>query len=107
MPRALEHVAIESWPGPVRALAASSDGLLRLALRLPGQEPFEPFFRPLFGFAASAGAADAQRQLVRFLDSPRVSARTEDDKTLVVAVRGAAAQAADALWPALAPGREP
>ncbi len=110
MPRALEHLAVESWPGPVQSLAASSDGLLRLALRLPGQEPYEPFFRPLFEFVASAEGADLrQRQLVKFLDSPRVCARTEDDKTLVVAVRSGAGQPGGAeleLRPALAPGRE-
>ncbi len=107
MPRALDHVVVESWPGPVQSLAASSDGLLRLALRLPGQEPYEPFFRPLFGFVAAADAAEAQRQLVKFLDSPRVCARTEDDKTLVVAVRSGeswAEETRQVLWPALASG---
>ncbi len=78
---------------PVRALAASTDGLLRLALTLPRQEPFAPFFSPLFRFVREAGDLDiAQRNLVSFLDSERIRRRTDDDKTLVIAVRGTAVE---------------
>lgn len=88
MPAALEYVEVGVCREPVQAIAASTDGLLRLALQLPGYEPFGPFFRPLFAFVAAAnGASVAQQQLVRFLDGPRVCARTDDDKTLVLAVR--------------------
>jgi hypothetical protein len=95
MSGALDYMAVAAYRRPIRALAASTDGLLRLALHLPACEPHLPFFRPLFAFTQQAGAADdgvhrdgrdGSRELVRFLDSPRVCARTDDDKTLVLAV---------------------
>jgi len=74
----------------VSALAVSTDGLLRLALKLPSYEPHAPFFKPLFDFVVSGeDSASAQTQLTDFLASPRVCARTDDDKTLVLAGRTA------------------
>lgn len=73
---------------PVNALAVMSDGLVRLALKLPSGEPHQPFFQPLFRFAAAAVGCDDQQataQLEGFLNSERVCARTDDDKALVLA----------------------
>jgi hypothetical protein len=83
---ALDFVQIARCDGPVRAVAATTDGLMRLALRLPDYLPHAPFFQPLFAFAGNGhdGAAD---ELATFLASERVTARTDDDKTLVIAVR--------------------
>lgn len=83
---ALDVVQVARFDGPVRAVAATTDGLMRLALRLPDYLPHAPFFQPLFAFAANGhdGAAD---ELAAFLASERVAARTDDDKTLVIAVR--------------------
>lgn len=84
---ALEHVQTGVYEGPLRALAVMSDGLLRLALKLPGHEPHTPFFQPLFAFAAGVTDSDqAGEQLAAFLSSERVCARTDDDKALVLAV---------------------
>jgi hypothetical protein len=51
--------------------------------------PHEPFFRPLFELARDADEdiAVAERDLGHFLVSGRICERTEDDKTLIVAVR--------------------
>jgi hypothetical protein len=69
-------------------VALSTDGLLRLALKLPGGEPHAPFFAPLFNFvSANDDAVQAQQRLAEFLNSERVCARTDDDKTLVLACR--------------------
>ncbi|RPJ52463.1 MAG: protein phosphatase 2C domain-containing protein [Chloroflexi bacterium] len=85
---ALDHLAIEIVDRPVSALAVMSDGLIRLALKMPAQEPHEPFFQPLFRVtAAMQDAAEVARQLSAFLGSERVNARTDDDKSLVLAVR--------------------
>jgi hypothetical protein len=88
---ALNYVEVAAWQRPVSAVAASTDGLLRLALRLPAYQPHEPFFRPLFTYLAGNGNDSAVRNgLLKFLNSPRLCARTDDDKTLVLAVqRGA------------------
>jgi hypothetical protein len=89
---ALEQLQVYCVEGPVEALAVMSDGLIRLALRLPENEPHSPFFQPLFAFAGSAtaehsGGDQAVEQLMAFLDSERVRLRTDDDKALVLAVR--------------------
>ncbi|MBI5876419.1 MAG: protein phosphatase 2C domain-containing protein [Chloroflexi bacterium] len=83
---ARDCVQIARVDGTARAVAATTDGLLRLALRLPDYAPHAPFFQPLFAFAAQAHA-DADVELAAFLCSERVTARTDDDKTLVIAVR--------------------
>lgn len=70
-------------------IAVFSDGLEMLALRFGSGTPHPPFFEPLFAFAfGHEDAADATRELTAFLNSPRVSARTTDDKSLILAVRG-------------------
>ncbi|HEX7975330.1 MAG TPA: PP2C family serine/threonine-protein phosphatase [Anaerolineales bacterium] len=85
---ALDLVEYHVLQQPVSGLAMMSDGLIRLALKLPSQEPHAPFFQPLFAFAVSAGPMQqAAGQLAAFLDSERVRQRTDDDKALVLAVR--------------------
>ena len=94
---ALDQAVIEVLPQAVQGLAVMSDGLIRLALKMPSQEPHTPFFQPLFQFARAAiPEAEAVRQLEAFLQSERVNARTDDDKTLVLAIRLAIRKAATA-----------
>jgi hypothetical protein len=88
LPDVADHVEIRIFDMVAHTLAMSTDGLLRLALRLPACEPHAPFFGPLFAFIAAASDETlAAQQLADFLASPRVCARTDDDKTLVLAVR--------------------
>jgi hypothetical protein len=93
-PDALDQLLVEVIEQPVRALAVMSDGLVRLALKMPEQEPHAPFFQPLFRVTTDIGqpggapdGTEAARQLAAFLGSERVNARTDDDKSLVLAVR--------------------
>lgn len=78
------HLSVRAFQCPVDALAVMSDGLLRLALKLPAGDPHLPFFQPLFRFASAADGS-AQAQLAGFLESERVCARSDDDKSLVLA----------------------
>jgi serine/threonine protein phosphatase PrpC len=95
-PQAVDNAAIVIFPASVRALAVTTDGLLRLAVRLPSHAPHAPFFRPLFAFLAeTADLTTAGEELARFLTSERVSDRTDDDKTLVLAVHAARAGSED------------
>jgi len=108
MEGALEGLVVQAYGLRVEALALSSDGLLRLALYLPGLEPHEPFFLPLFDFVKGAVGVSAQEELAGFLDSARVCERTDDDKTLVVAARApcGGAPPSSPAWLELAAGDE-
>jgi hypothetical protein len=67
-----------------------TDGLQRLALVFATREAHSPFFEPMF---AALRGVDPSRciqlnaDLARFLASPAINARTDDDKTLVIATR--------------------
>jgi hypothetical protein len=75
--------------GPARRIAVFSDGLQSLALQYESQSPYEPFFAPFFDYLESAAKPDAEveDELRAYLDSAGVNARTDDDKSLVLAVR--------------------
>ena len=90
-PGGLPPVDVQLYAESVQAVAAMTDGLLRLVLDLTRNEPHQPFFQPLLAFAAQVNdAEEAAATLAAFLGSERVCARTDDDKTLVLAVRPAA-----------------
>ncbi len=84
----LPPVDVRVFSEPVQAVAVMTDGLLRLVLDMNRNQPHKPFFQPLLAFAAQAAdPAEANAQLSAFLGSDRVCARTDDDKTLVLAAR--------------------
>jgi hypothetical protein len=73
------------WRGKVAGIAALSDGLETLALKLAEGRAHAPFFTPLFRFVAeSTHEAQAAEQFQQFLLSRRVRERTDDDVTLVL-----------------------
>ncbi len=73
----------------VDALAVFTDGLQYVAISYPQNLAHEPFFGPLFAFAETAdGNASDLDALLR---SPRILEKTDDDKTLLLAVRRATA----------------
>ena len=80
-------VTVES--GAVRRIAVFSDGLQALALQYDTKTPHEPFFAPFFDYleASSKDDADVEDELRAYLESGSVNARTDDDKSLVLAVR--------------------
>ncbi len=85
---ALETAQVEVWRGCATHVTLFSDGLQRLALRMPEGEPHEPFFAPLFRFAEQVtDMEEANRQLATFLGSARIQERTDDDVTLLLATR--------------------
>jgi hypothetical protein len=72
-----------------RQLALSSDGLQRLALRLAEQRVHAPFFQPFWDALVNASAAEYSQYSVHLRDwlaSALVEQRTDDDKTLILAV---------------------
>lgn len=85
-PDALAQIRVRIWHQPPRHLALFTDGLQMLALKMPEGTPHPPFFRPLFRFVESTtDPEEAQGQLAAFLAAPKVTSRTDDDLTLVLA----------------------
>jgi hypothetical protein len=63
----------------------SSDGLENVALRMRDMEPHQPFFQRFHDFTRSSPSdAAALEQLEKFLKSPRITERTDDDRSVVV-----------------------
>lgn len=72
----------------VDELAMFSDGIERLALRFSDRSVHSPFLKPLFATVSEAGNHSVlQGALLKFLDSDAINERTDDDKTLLLAVR--------------------
>jgi hypothetical protein len=73
----------------IDALVAFTDGIERLALDFAARSAFQPFFKnmiPAVEHSRTSGQDQVlSEQLRAFLDSSAVNARTDDDKTLVLA----------------------
>ena len=81
----IESIELQSYEGEISGIAAFTDGLQLLALKLPEAEPHTGFFTPLFRFVW--GEKANAEELRQFLQSPKVASRTDDDLTLILAVR--------------------
>lgn len=85
------RVRIGRHVGKVSAVSAFSDGLERLVLDLQARTPYEPFFDRMIGPVESSAFRgkdrDLSHALATYLNSESVNQRTDDDKTLILAVR--------------------
>ncbi len=87
---AISVLVTKAYARPALRVAAFSDGLQRLALNMATNTPYEPFFAPFFsGMAKATMEQEDQLQalLLKFLGGAAVNERTDDDKTLALAVR--------------------
>jgi hypothetical protein len=71
----------------IDALAMFSDGLQRLALNFTNRSAHPRFFEPMFAALETQQPDDLVVDLRMFLGSTAVNARTDDDKSLVIAKR--------------------
>ena len=86
--RCKERVQWSFQTRQIDEVALFSDGLERLALRFADRCVHNPFLEPLFMSLRMADSSEAYFEpLRRFLDSPKVNERTDDDKTLILATR--------------------
>jgi hypothetical protein len=86
---AVAVLATKAYPDRAAKVAAFTDGLQRLALNMATNTPHEPFFAPFFNGMAKATAEQEDQLhglLVKFLGSQPVNERTDDDKTLALAL---------------------
>jgi hypothetical protein len=77
------------YPAIAKRVAVFSDGLQRLALNMADNTAHEPFFTNFFrvlGASTPEQGDQLHGALLRFLRSPDVNERTDDDKTLALAV---------------------
>ncbi|AFY31956.1 PP2C family serine/threonine-protein phosphatase [Calothrix sp. PCC 7507] len=85
-PGALETAQMRLWREAIVNVGVLTDGLQMLALNMVVSEPHKPFFFPLFDFVAKTeDKTVAKEHLVRFLRSDRITQRTDDDLTLIIA----------------------
>jgi len=75
---------------PLDRLAVMTDGIERLALDFAAFVPHSPFFegvsKPVAASGIGGADSDLSRKLAAYLASDAVNARTDDDKTLILAV---------------------
>jgi hypothetical protein len=87
------NLRVSHADGTFSDVAIFSDGLERLALDFARQVAFKPFFdsmlKPLSGLTPGRDR-NLSIGLRRFLDSPLVTDRTDDDKSLIIARRARA-----------------
>jgi hypothetical protein len=83
-----DNLVFEQCPSPVDELALLTDGLQTLALNFAERRVHQPFFQPMFlKLRAATPGQRLASALRRFLDSPAVNQRSDDDKTLLLATR--------------------
>jgi Protein phosphatase 2C len=83
-------VRVSTLSQAIDSIVVFSDGLERMVLDMTARKPFEPFFegiaQPVIGSSIREGRdAKLSAQLETYLDSDAVNARTDDDKTLLIA----------------------
>jgi hypothetical protein len=84
----LAHLRIDISPIQVTELAMLTDGLQMLALDFAQSKVHDRFFSPLFQTVKNGPSEETLRESLRsFMDSKRVNERTDDDKTLLLAIR--------------------
>lgn len=86
---AVDRLESRAFNKPVTKAAAFSDGVQRLALQMDTNTAHEPFFSPFFKVLSTATEEQEdqlQDAMMRFLNSEAVNDRTDDDKTLALAV---------------------
>jgi len=83
---AIETAQVSIWRGSLTHVSALSDGLQMLALNMPEGTPHAPFFSSIFQFLSdTTDTMEAQAEVEAFLGSARVTERTDDDLTLLLA----------------------
>lgn len=86
---AINQMVTKTYPDIALRVAVFSDGLQRLALNMADNTAHDPFFANFFKVLGTSTPEQEEHlhgALVRFLQSPAVNDRTDDDKTLALAV---------------------
>jgi len=91
--RSMGNLVVVSLEERVAEVAIFTDGLQMLALNMEQRSVHQPFFAPLFRYLRLADDETKLQvlsgKLKEYLDSKAINNRTDDDKTLFLATRGA------------------
>ncbi len=83
--QALEAMQVTVQSGERPLVCAATDGLEKVAIRFQDWQPHPPFFAPFMScLQTMADPAERQDYLETFLNSDRLNAKTDDDKTLLM-----------------------
>jgi Protein phosphatase 2C len=86
---AIDVLATKLYSGKITKIAAFTDGIQRLALNMADNTAHPPFFANFFNVLSKSTLSQEEQlhdALVGFLNSASVNERTDDDKTLALAV---------------------
>jgi hypothetical protein len=84
---ALDGLQFQRFTGEIQSLAGFTDGIQMLTLNYADKTPGAAFFTKMFGLLrAAADETELIAPLQQFLGSEVITSRTDDDKTLVLAV---------------------
>jgi hypothetical protein len=73
----------------INKIAIFSDGIEYLILDEIRRRVHAPALRPIFDWLRTARAGEGSRALDTYLGSNHINSRTDDDKTLLMAIRAA------------------
>jgi hypothetical protein len=83
----MEHLQYKRLEGPITAVAGFTDGIQMLALDYAAKVPFARFFNAMFGsMRACKDETELVAPLHQMLASEVITSRTDDDKSLILAV---------------------
>jgi hypothetical protein len=90
-PTAMQMLQVDALPHAQYEVAMFTDGLQHLLLRYENQTVHSPFFeqklRPIRRSTADGEDRKLSTELAKYLNSPTVTSRADDDLTLVMASR--------------------
>jgi serine/threonine protein phosphatase PrpC len=95
---ALEQMQVTVRSEAPKFICASTDALEKVAIKMANWTPFPPFFQPLEEYLEETWNPEIEDgYLQQFLNSERLNARTDDDKTLLLCLLSEDLK----LWPPL------
>lgn len=87
----MKHLDVKVYSSPAQGIAVLTDGIVHVSINEKSNRPSSKFFIPFFKFlAATQSHQQAETGVVQFLESDQVNSKTDDDKTLVLALRQSA-----------------
>lgn len=87
---AAEKLRFESLDEKIEDLILFSDGIFPVAVDYGSNQPHEPFLAPMIAPLRHGGATEnLSEKLEKFLASPKINEKSDDDKTIILASRAA------------------